>query len=61
MSERPYYETRSGEIVVNDGWRRDCTCHMNPCDVTWHYVRSVPDESRWTPGDPYIEPPRTVK
>lgn len=57
----PYYWTRSDEIVVNPGWRRDCTCRMNPCDVPWHYVRDRSSAYRWTPDMPYIEPPRTVR
>jgi hypothetical protein len=61
MNDEPYYVTRSDEIVVNDGWRRDCFCRMNPCDVPWHYARSRSSEYRWKPGMPYIEPPRTVK
>lgn len=60
----PYAETESGAIIVNPGWVRDCSCRMNPCDVTWHYrdqwVENV-SEYRWRPGVPYIRPPRTVK
>jgi hypothetical protein len=67
MSDHPYYVTRSDRIVVNEGWRRDCACRMNPCDVQSHYARTArlaaewERSYRWTPGMPYIEPPRTVK
>jgi hypothetical protein len=48
----PYYWTRSDGIVVNDGWRRDCRCRMNPCDVPWHYARTTPKRHIETPSPP---------
>lgn len=62
MSGYPYTETESGRIIVRPGWVCDCSCSMNPCDVTWHYRREDVSDSayRWTPGTPYIRPPRTV-